>query len=172
MKIMKNKKNTCIREGFSFGIASGVTTTLGLMVGLYSSTNSRYVVMGGIISIALSDALSDAFGVHLSEESEGIHTTKEIWTTTITTFLSKFFVALSFIVPMLLFSVHEGIIYNILWGFLLVGVFSAVLAKKQKANPYFALLEHFMIMIIVLLATYYSGFLIQKMFLNQSAIIT
>ena len=37
------------KTGVSFGLTSGVITTLGLMVGLYSGTHSRTVVIGGIL---------------------------------------------------------------------------------------------------------------------------
>ena len=67
-----------LRVGFSFGITSGIITTLGLMVGLNSSTRSGLVVIGGILTIAIADAFSDALGIHISEESENRHTAKEI----------------------------------------------------------------------------------------------
>jgi hypothetical protein len=40
------------KTGLSFGLTSGVITTLGLMVGLHSGTHSRTVVIGGIVTIA------------------------------------------------------------------------------------------------------------------------
>ena len=79
-----------IRKGFSFGLTSGIITTLGLIVGLHSGTHSNIVIIGGILVIAIADAMSDALGVHVSEESENKHSTKEIWESTVSTFLSKF----------------------------------------------------------------------------------
>jgi len=35
-----------LKTGFSFGLTSGIITTLGLMVGLHSGTHSRLAVMG------------------------------------------------------------------------------------------------------------------------------
>ena len=58
-----------IKTGITFGITSGAITTLGLMIGLYSGTNSRGVVIGGILTIAIADSLSDALGIHISEEA-------------------------------------------------------------------------------------------------------
>jgi hypothetical protein len=58
------------KVGLSFGLTSGIITTLGLMVGLNSSTNSKLVVIGGIMTIAIADSPSDALGIHVSEESE------------------------------------------------------------------------------------------------------
>ena len=55
-----------LKVGFSFGITSGIITTLGLMVGLNSSTNSKVAVIGGILIIAIADAFSDALGIHIS----------------------------------------------------------------------------------------------------------
>ena len=58
-----------LRIGFSFGLTSGIITTLGLMVGLHAGTHSRLAVIGGILTIAIADAFSDALGIHISEES-------------------------------------------------------------------------------------------------------
>ncbi len=66
------------KVGFSFGLTSGIITTLGLMIGLYSGTNSQLVVIGGILTIAIADSMSDALGIHISEESENTHSSKEI----------------------------------------------------------------------------------------------
>lgn len=76
-----------IKVGFSFGLASGIVTTLGLMVGLNSSTNSKLAVVGGILTIAIADALSDAMGIHVTEEVQNKYSEKEIWESTFTTFL-------------------------------------------------------------------------------------
>ena len=63
-----------IKVGFSFSLTSGIVTTLGLMVGLNSSTNSKLAVVGGILTIAIPDALSDARGIHVTEEVQNKYT--------------------------------------------------------------------------------------------------
>jgi len=82
-----------IKVGFSFGLASGIVTTLGLMVGLNSSTNSKLAVVGGILTIAIADALSDAMGIHVTEEVQNKYSEKEIWESTFTTFLFSLLLA-------------------------------------------------------------------------------
>ena len=77
-----------LKVGLCFGLTSGIITTLGLMMGLYSGTNSKLVVIGGILVIAIADSFSDALGIHMSEESENKHTTREVWESTISTFTS------------------------------------------------------------------------------------
>lgn len=146
-----------IKKGFSFGLTSGIITTLGLMVGLHSSTHSAIVVIGGIIIIAIADALSDALGIHISEESENKHTPKEVWESTIATFLSKFIFALTFIVPILLFELSVAIIVSIAWGLLLIVVFSFFMAKQQNIKPHKVVMEHLIIAIFVIVVTHYVG---------------
>ena len=77
------------KVGLGFGLASSVITTLGIMIGLESSTSSRLAVIGGIATIAIADAFSDALGVHIAKESEGNFSTVEIWQATLATLFSK-----------------------------------------------------------------------------------
>lgn len=146
-----------LKTGFSFGLTSGIITTLGLMVGLHSGTHSRLVVIGGILTIAVADAFSDALGIHLSEESENKHTTKEIWEATGSTFLSKFTFALTFIIPLLLFQLSTAILVSVVWGLSLLSIFSFYIAKEQKIKPYKVVLEHLTIALMVILITYFIG---------------
>lgn len=152
-----------IKVGFSFGLTSSVITTLGLMVGLYSSTYSRLAVIGGILVIAIADAFSDAMGIHVSEESENKHSVKEIWQSTLATFFSKLVFTLSFIIPVLLFSLNTAVIIGIIWGMLLLGIFSFYLAKEQK-RPFMVVLEHLIIAGVVVILTYLIGLGISAVF--------
>ncbi len=148
---------TSIKKGFSFGLTSGVITTLGLIVGLNSGTHSKLVIIGGIFVIAIADAFSDALGVHISEESENKHTCREIWEATVATFLSKFAFALTFIVPILLLELSAAIAASIVWGLSLIAVFSYYMAKEQGARPLRVVSEHVIIAIIVIIAANYVG---------------
>jgi VIT1/CCC1 family predicted Fe2+/Mn2+ transporter len=149
--------NHSTKKGFSFGLTSGVITTLGLVVGLHSSTGSTLAVIGGIITIAIADAMSDALGIHISEESEGQHTEKEIWEATIMTFITKFFFASLFIIPFLFFSLGGAIIASIAWGLFLITVMSFSLAKKQGESYLKVISEHLAITILVIIITHYVG---------------
>ena len=153
-----------VKLGFSFGLTSGVITTLGLITGLESSTNSKLAVIGGIITIAIADACSDALGVHVSEESENKHSARQIWFSTISTFLSKFVVALTFIVPMLLFNLQKAVILSAAWGLLILGALSYHIAKSGNEKPIKVISEHIGIALIVIIATHYLGHFIYLMF--------
>jgi len=146
-----------LRTGFSFGLTSGIITTLGLMVGLNSGTHSKLVVIGGILTIAIADAFSDALGIHISEESEGKHTPKEIWESTISTFLSKSVFAMTFVVPVLLLPLKMAIIVSVVWGLSILGIFSFHIAKEQKVKPWKVVIEHLVIALVVIIITHYIG---------------
>jgi len=150
--------------GFSFGITSGIITTLGLMVGLQSGTHSRLAVLGGIITIAIADAFSDALGIHISEESENKHSKRQIWESTFFTFLSKFIFALIFIIPVLIFGLSTAIIVSVVMGLVLLGIFSFLVAKREKTKPWNAVFEHLIIAILVIAITHYLGVFVGKVF--------
>lgn len=136
------------------------------MVGIHSGTRSRIAVIGAILTIAIADAFSDALGIHISEESENKHTTKEIWESTISTFLSKLIFAMTFIVPVLFLKLDLAIIISILWGLSLLSLFSYYLAKEQNVNAWKVILEHLFIAIVVIAATYSVGMWIRSIFIK------
>ena len=146
-----------LRTGISFGLTSAVITTLGLMIGLHSGTHSKIVVLAGILTIAIADAFSDALGIHVSAEAGNTHTTKQLWGDTIVTILTKFLVAMTFVVPVLLLSLSTAIVVNLIWGLSLLSVLSYIIAKSQNEAPWKIVGEHILIAIIVIAITRWIG---------------
>ncbi len=150
---MKNS----FRTGIVFGLTSGAITTLGLMVGLHAGTHSRLAVIGGILTIAIADAFSDALGIHISKESENVYTNKQVWASTVSTFLSKFFFALTFLVPLFLLKLPVAIFVSLIWGISILAFLSYLIAKAQKEKPWKVILEHLLIAAIVIAITHMAG---------------
>lgn len=146
-----------LRTGISFGLTSGVITTLGLMVGLNSGTHSKPVVLGGILTIAIADAFSDAIGIHISEESRQGQSEKHVWIATLSTFLSKFLFALTFVVPVLLFELYTAILVSVAWGFSVLAALSYKIAASQGAKPWKVVAEHLFIALVVITITHFVG---------------
>jgi VIT1/CCC1 family predicted Fe2+/Mn2+ transporter len=134
------------------------------MVGLHSGTHSKLAVLGGILTIAIADAFSDALGIHVSEESENKHTTREIWESTLCTFAAKFIFAMSFVVPVVLFPLATAILVSIVWGLSLLSIFSYTMAKRQGEKPWKVAGEHLLIGVVVITITHYVGDWISSMF--------
>jgi VIT1/CCC1 family predicted Fe2+/Mn2+ transporter len=153
-----------LKTGLSFGLTSAIITTLGLMIGLISGTESKIVVIGGILTIAIADAFSDALGIHLSEESEGKHTRKEIWEASLVTFIFKFIFGLSFLPAILIFPLSLASIVNIFYGLFLLSIFSYFLAKWEREAAWKVILEHLIVAILVIFLANWIGIFIKNYF--------
>ena len=146
-----------VTTGLGFGLTSGVITTLGLIVGLHAGTHSALAVIGGIITIAVADALSDALGIHIAEESQAGHSHRHVWQATITTFATKLVMALSFLAPVLLLELGQAIIGSVVWGFAVLTLLSWQLARQRGSAPWKVIGEHLLIAAIVVTATHLLG---------------
>lgn len=153
-----------VKTGFSFGLTSAVITTLGLIAGLYSGTNSKSAVLGAVIMIALADSLADALGIHVSEESENSHSHKTVWEATCSTFLFKSVVTLTFAVPFIFLELAQAVWAGMLWGVVLLSVFSFHLAKARGANRPAVIAEHLLIAAFVVGCTYSIGLWLSSRF--------
>ena len=152
-----------IEEGLSFGLTSGVITTIGLMVGLDAATSSKLAVAGGIISIAVADSLSDALGVHTLEETNK-EKRKHVWESTFSTFIAKFLFTLTFFIPLLLFDLQTAILVSIMLGLLLLTILSYRVAKATKENPLRVICIHVSLAIVVIVLANYVGKLVAVYF--------
>ena len=164
-KKTKNEQNHQLVSGLSFGITSGVITTLGMMVGMYSATYSKLAVVASIITMAIADGLADGVGQHMSEEAEmeggkPVHTQREVWLSTVYTFLSVCGSILSFTPFFLIFSLQTAIYVGIGWGLILLVVFNTVLAKSKRENALTLIAEHVALAAGVIVLSYFVGVLI------------
>jgi len=148
--------DTTERQGFSFGVTSGVITTLGVVVGLYATTHNATIVISGIVVTAIADSLSDATGMHLAEESTS-GSSRRIWEATLSTFFAKLISGLSFVVPVLIFSLLTAIVVDVLYGMLLVTILSILIAKRQKASVWSIVASHLALILIVITITHFVG---------------
>lgn len=154
---------TSKKRGLNFGLTSAVITTLGLMIGLYASTNSKLAVLGGILTIAIADSLSDAMGIHISEEATN-NNHKQVWSATKYTFVSKFLLALVFVIPVILLNLSTALIVSIIFGLLVIIYLSMKIAKRERKKPMPIIGEHLAITLFVIITTYLVGHLINLYF--------
>lgn len=146
-----------MKTGLCFGLTSAIITTLGLMVGLHSFSGSQVVVIGGILTIAIADAFSDALGIHVSEEAETVHTATEVWESTIATFFAKFLFALTFMVPVLILDLSTAILVSVGWGLCMLALLSYAIARDAAESPWKVIVEHLAIALIVVVVVHYIG---------------
>ncbi len=157
-------KSDGARTGLFFGASSGVITMLGLITGLNAGTQSITAVLGGILVIAVADSMSDALGIHLAEEADPNTDQVHVWQATITTFITKFVFAISFAVPLLLLPLGPAVIASVAWGMLVIVVLSYFLARSQNESPWFIILEHLGIAILVVVLSHFIGLWVASTF--------
>lgn len=153
-----------VLAGFGFGLGSGIVTTLGLMVGLVSGTGSKLAVLGGIITIAFADALSDAFGMHLSRKGVGEKDNKSVWVSTVSTFVFKSLFASFFVIPVLLFDLSVAVLVSVLWSVLLLTWYSHVLSNLYGLSFSKTIVEHLFLAFTVVVGSYFMGLLVKLVF--------
>ena len=151
-------------KGVGFGLTSGVITTLGIIVGLHSGTHSKLAVLAGMVVLAIADAFSDAIGIHISEEAEGEHATREIWEATLFTFSSKFVFSLTFVPLIVFLEISTAILASVVWGLFLIVIISFYTAKLQNKNVHRTIAEHLLVTILVIFIAHYLGDLIYGFF--------
>lgn len=154
-----------LKTWLAFWITSWIITTLGLMIWLSVGTNLKIAVIGGILTIAIADAFSDALWIHISQESDHKNNARDVWESTIATFVAKFLVAITFIIPVLAFSsLVTATIVSAVWGLLLLWRLSRYIARSQKEKPFHVIREHVGIAIVVIVITYFVGVFISNTF--------
>ena len=140
---------------FSFGATSAIITNLGLIVGLRTLAYAKINIIGGILIIALADNVADSLGIHVYQESACI-STKEVWISTFTNFISRIFVSLTFVFLVFVLPIKLAVVCSVVWGLFLLAIMSYTIGKNKGANPYLVVFEHLCIAISVIIA---SGFL-------------
>ena len=146
----------------SFGITSAVITSLALITGLDTITNPKSGIIGSILVIALADNLSDSMGIHFYLESEHV-SGKEVWLSTITNYLARLGVSLSFILLIALFPIKTAVYCSIVWGFSILAGLSYAIQNRQDKNPLHEALVHIGLAAVVIAGSHFAGsFLIDK----------
>ena len=157
-------ENRGARTGLFFGATSGVITTIGLIAGLHAGTQSKVAVLGGILVVAFADAMSDAMGIHLAQESDPESTEEHIWAATVWTFVTKLVVALSFALPVIWLPLGLAVAISVGWGLFVITLLSAVLARIQKVRALAVVTEHLIIAIVVVALSHYIGVWVNNAF--------
>ena len=117
------------------------------------------------MTIAIADSLSDALGMHISQEAEMGNKKEYVWKSTFYTALFKALVAFSFLLPLYFLNLSFAFPLMLFWGMILLIGFSYTLAKWNKESPSKIIGEHLVVASIVLILTNYAGLLVRNLFL-------
>ncbi len=119
----------------TFGITSGILTTLGVLGGVNAATESKLSVVAAIAAIAVADSASDAFGIYMAKSAErGVGSGAAI-RYAVGTLAGKFFFPLTFIIPIFLLPLDAAVAVDYLWGGCALALLSFEQAIVQERSP-------------------------------------
>ena len=147
---------------FSFGSTSAIITSMGLVVGLGSLNTGKGSILGSLMVIAVADNISDSLGIHIYQESEG--NSKDNVSTTVSNFISRFVVSLSFVAIVLLLPTSLIKIATVIWGAGLLSVLTYFIAKAKGERVFPEVVYHLVVALIVVGVSQGLGFLIRVYF--------
>ena len=115
--------------GNTFGIVSGIITSLGLLLGLYGAKVNVTIIIAGLLSIAISDSISDALGIYYASNNiNDVNPYQESFYALI----FKCLIPLLMIIPIKLFEIKKGIYLNIILGLIIIFYVSFVVFKSYN----------------------------------------
>lgn len=146
-------------QGMTFGSIDAIITVLGIVVGL-GVMGDRTVVFVGILVAGIANSFGNAWGFHISEETENIHTRKEVWMSTLMSFAGTFVSTLILIIPVILFPLGTAIFASALLAMLMITGISVLVGRIQgldMAGRVKLILEYVGISLLVIAVAYYLG---------------
>lgn len=111
-------------DEMTFGITSGILTALGLLVGVAFATGERLAVIAAIVTIAVADSGSDAFGVYMTRIAERGTSRRTALRHALLTVVGKFCFPLTFLVPIVTLPLSTAIWVDVVWGLIALSTLS------------------------------------------------
>ena len=156
--------NDDLRQGFIFGLNSGIITTAGLISGLVQAKISKIIIMISVLSLAISDSVSEGYGMFLSKKAENVKDfSNGPYYSLISLLSTKFFVVLSFLIPMLFtnnIKLYKNLSWVIIWSLLLIIILDINLSILRKESFFYFFVPHILILFFVVFVSKYFGSLV------------
>jgi len=147
---------------FSLGATAAITTSMGLIAGLSQGESAKKEIITGLLIIAIVDNLSDSLGIHIYKESEGVPK-RETNLFTYGNYLTRLVIALTFVLIVLLFPSPTALIISSIWGLSILAILSYSIAIRKRKNPWWEIIWHLLVALMVIAGSKLLGKLISKM---------
>ena len=162
--LFRKKENHGI-QGATFGAMDAIINVLGIIVGL-GVIGDRVIVVVGLLVAGIANSLGNAAGFHVSEETEGIHTRREVWLSTLLSFIGTFAVTIILVLPLLFFSLSQAMIVSVIGGMviiMLLGLFNGRHMGHNKKQTVSLIIEYLALSVVVIVIAYYLGLFASSM---------
>jgi VIT1/CCC1 family predicted Fe2+/Mn2+ transporter len=133
----------------SFGVTSAIVTSLAFIVSLSGNTKPQMPIIGSLIVFAVADNISDSLGIHIFQESD-LKKTGTVNASTVSNFLSRFLVILSFVALVYLLPIQLAVIISVVWGVSMLMTLTYLIAVERETKPLPAMIQHLVIATLVI----------------------
>jgi len=146
-------------DNYILGSSAAIITNVSLIVGLGSAHSGKGPILGGLLTIALADNISDSLGIHLYKESEGSGERLSSLATVLN-FLSRLLVSFSFVAIVVMLPTSQAILIGIVWALLLLTFISYLITRRNHENSVLEIIKHVLVAVIVIGLSHVVGNLI------------
>jgi len=129
---LKKPRNITKQQGIAFGVMDGVVNVLGVLLALNFATESKLAVIAGVLAAGIANALANSSGFYVSEETEGVHTQKEILSSTILAFFSSFISAILVLLSTIFFDLRVGLWSGFFIGIILLFLIGYIFSHQER----------------------------------------
>jgi hypothetical protein len=147
----------------SYGGTAAVVTSMALVSGLSAAGASKAVIASSLLIAAFADNLTDALSFHIFQESEQLDQ-KNAFIRTITNFVTRLLLCISFVLLIGLFSLENASIVAIAWGIVLLVMMTYLVARERKVKPVPEVAKHLLVASVVVLASNMTGYWVGSVF--------
>jgi len=140
----------------SYGGTAAVVTSTALISGLSVADATKPVIVTSLLIAAFADNLTDALSIHIFQESEQLDQ-KEAFIGTITNFLTRLLLCVSFVLLVGVFPLEQASKVAIAWGMLLLATLTYFVARERKVKPLLEVVKHMVVASAVILASLVIG---------------
>jgi VIT1/CCC1 family predicted Fe2+/Mn2+ transporter len=156
-----------LRQGFVFGANSGIITTTGVITGLVQTNISRLFLIVSVISLAISDSISEGYGMYLSKKAQNItdNSNGPLYAL-ISLMVIKFLVVISFLIPLLFtkdLKVYKNMSWVLCWAIFLLIILDYQLSIMRNESIWNYIIPHIGVLLFVIFLTKYFGNMIDKL---------
>lgn len=150
-----------LRQGLFFGFNSGIITTLGVLSSVAQVTKNPYVLFVTLLSMAISDGISEAYSLYFSKKAENVNdNSKEPLKSLIGVISTKIIVTMSFLLPLLFtkdLRMYKNLSFPIVWSMILLILIDSSIIKLRNEKIYDYLIPQFGIIIfLVVMAKFFN----------------
>lgn len=147
-------------QGATFGVIEATIMMLGVMLGL-SVVHEKTILILGIVAAGVADAVANSAAFHISEETEGGHTQREVWRATFMTFVGTAIPVILMLIPLIFLPLNQGIIAAAVIAVLLISIVGSFVASQTKLNKWHLISEYLIMGLVAVVVCFLAGKLVQ-----------